>query len=484
MITTTQLPGEPPSIRVRPDLIRQLDRRSEVAIIMPILNEGDALAIRLKQLIERHGKNCVLVIVDGGSHDASEAIARRYADIYVRSARGRAAQMNAGADALLALNIHVKTLLFLHADTELPRNALDAICQKIANGDSWGRFDVQIVSSEVSMSATSPSRTDHQPWSLMLVSQMMNWRSRLTSIATGDQAIFVLRKEFEAVGGYAPQALMEDIALSKILRSRNRPANLREKVRTSGRRWETHGVLKTILIMWRLRFLYFRGADPNQLATAYGYQSRAVANIAVMAKAPIAGEAKTRLIPLLGPNGAARAHRQMLLKTLATARWASIGTIKLWCASHLNHRLFRLLNQRFGVPLVLQPSGDLGVRMGGIANTHFAQSPNRPLIIVGTDCPYLEPKHFEVVAQNLQNLDVVLIGANDGGYVLIGMRRYIPEIFTSISWSTHLVLQQTIAQLNATDCRFAVIESLDDIDTPDDWQTLPRQRVKLFPDNK
>ncbi len=470
-----------PSICVRPGIqFGQLMPKPDVAIIMPILNEGLELEERLAQHKERYRLGYLLVVVDGGSSDASETIARQYADVYVRSARGRATQMNAGADALIALKIAIPTLLFLHADTELPTGAIGEIRARISAGYRWGRFDVQIIADSKAVGSSRKLTVTNQPWSLNLVSFMMNWRSRVSGIATGDQAIFVLQSEFQAIGGYPVQALMEDVALSKVVGSRGRPANLRAKVFTSGRRWETHGTAKTILNMWRLRFSYFFGTDTNSLAAAYGYKIRATADIAVMSKAPIAGLAKTRLIPLLGANGAARAHRQMLLKTLATARWASTGALTLWCASDINHRLFQLLHKRFGLPLRNQPEGDLGIRMSSISKTHFAQFPSRSLIIVGTDCPYLEPRHFELVAQKLQTVDVVFIGANDGGYVLVGLRKHTTEIFESISWSTEKVMQQTLAQLQASARSFTIIESLTDIDAPDDWQQLPSERLKLF----
>jgi rSAM/selenodomain-associated transferase 2/rSAM/selenodomain-associated transferase 1 len=470
-----------PSICVRRGLqFGQRMPKPDVAIIMPILNEGLELEERLAQHKERYRLGYLIVVVDGGSSDASETIARQYADVYVRSARGRATQMNAGADALIALKIAITTLLFLHADTELPACATDEIRARTSAGYRWGRFDVQIIGGSKTVGSSRELTFINQPWSLNLISFMMNWRSRLSGIATGDQAIFVLQSEFEAIGGYAVQALMEDIALSRALSLRGPPANLHAKVCTSGRRWETHGTVKTILNMWRLRLLYFFGTDANSLAAAYGYKIRATADIAIMAKAPIAGLAKTRLIPLLGANGAARAHRQMLLKTLATARWASTGVLTLWCASDINHRLFQLLHKRFGLPLALQQEGDLGIRMSTISKTHFAQFAHRSLIIVGTDCPYLEPRHLELVAQKLQTLDVVFIGANDGGYVLVGLRKHTPEIFESISWSTEKVMQQTLAQLQKSGRSFTVIESLADIDTPDDWQQLPTERLKLF----
>jgi len=181
-------------------------------------------------------------VVDGGSTDGTPAIATKLCDRVLNAPRGRAAQMNAGAREGRG-----DMLLFLHADTRLPPGA-DAL---VLNSSTWGRFDVQI--------------EGRHPL-LRVVACAMNLRSRLTGIATGDQAMFVRRAVFP---GFPEIPLMEDVALSKVLKQRGRPTCLREKVVTSGRRWETHGVLRTIFLMWRLRLLYFLGVSPDALARKY-----------------------------------------------------------------------------------------------------------------------------------------------------------------------------------------------------------------------
>ena len=150
-------------------------------------------------------------------------------------------------------------LLFLHADTALPENADHCIRQALQSGAVWGRFDVRI---------GSPRPV------FRLIETLMNLRSCWTGVATGDQAVFVRRSAFEAVGGFEDIALMEDIALSSALLRLSRPACLRQRVTTSARRWEKHGVWRTVLLMWRLRAAYFFGADPARLALRYGYRPR------------------------------------------------------------------------------------------------------------------------------------------------------------------------------------------------------------------
>jgi rSAM/selenodomain-associated transferase 2 len=189
-----------------------------------------------------------VVVVDGGSTDGTPQLAAPLADRVISSSPGRAAQMNAGALAAMS-----DALLFLHADTRLPSGWPGLVSSALAT-QPWGRFDVTL---------------DSQRALLALVAFMMNVRSRITGIATGDQAMFMTRAAFDAAGGFPNLALMEDVALSKRLRKIGRPACIGEKATTSARRWERHGVLRTIVLMWRLRLLYFFGADTRRLARIY-----------------------------------------------------------------------------------------------------------------------------------------------------------------------------------------------------------------------
>jgi rSAM/selenodomain-associated transferase 2 len=227
---------------------------ARLSIIMPVLDEGDRIAGALDALAELRALGVEVIVVDGGSQDATVQRARLRADQVLSAPRGRGVQMNAGAAKASG-----DVLLFLHADTRLPAEAERLVLDGLArSGRSWGRFDVTI---------------EGRPAMLRLVAVTMNLRSRLTDIATGDQAIFVKRDVFLAAGGYPAIPLMEDIALSKRLKRTGRPLCIRERVTTSGRRWETDGVFHTILLMWRLRLAYFLGADPARLARRYRYGS-------------------------------------------------------------------------------------------------------------------------------------------------------------------------------------------------------------------
>ena len=221
-----------------------------LTIVMPALDEASRIAEALQALAPLRRRGVEVIVVDGGSSDGTAALAEPWADRVLSAPRGRARQMNAGAARARA-----DTLLFLHADTALPEQALRAIEAALVDPHShWGRFDVHIAG---------------RPRLLKLVARLMNLRSRWSGIATGDQAIFVRRSAFQRVGGFPDQPLMEDIELSRRLRRWSAPACLHERVTTSGRRWEQRGVWRTIALMWRLRWMYRHGAAPERLAELY-----------------------------------------------------------------------------------------------------------------------------------------------------------------------------------------------------------------------
>jgi rSAM/selenodomain-associated transferase 2 len=223
---------------------------SGLSIVIPTLDEASGIRAALERLQPLHAAGHEIIVVDGGSSDQTLALAAPLVDRVLAAARGRASQMNAGAAAARG-----DWLLFLHADTRLPENARRLFEDRIiASGRQWGRFDVAIEGSH---------------WLLPLVARLMNLRSRLTGIATGDQAIFVRREAFLAVGGFPALALMEDVALSRALKARSPPLCLSERVVTSGRRWESRGVVRTIVLMWWLRLRYLLGASPERLARIY-----------------------------------------------------------------------------------------------------------------------------------------------------------------------------------------------------------------------
>ena len=194
--------------------------------------------------------------------------------------------------------------------------------------------------------------------------------------------------------------------------------------------------------------------------------------IAVMAKAPQAGYAKTRLIPALGPAAAARLQRQLTLRTLATARAAGLGPVTLWCAPDTGQRLFLALQRRHGLKLRAQPEFDLGRRMAHV----FAENGKRPLLLIGTDCPALNVEHLRQAALALCSaVDAVFITTEDGGYFLVGLKQPCPAIFEGIEWSTARVMAQTRGRLSSLGLRWKEVARLWDVDRAEDvvrWQAL------------
>jgi rSAM/selenodomain-associated transferase 2 len=226
-----------------------------ISIIVPVLNEAANIAQALQRLQPMRARGHEVIVVDGGSRDGTPGLAGPLADRVLHAPRGRARQMNAGAHAARG-----DALLFLHADTRLPEDADRLVADGLRNTQRrWGRFDVAI--------------EGNHPM-LRVIAWSMNLRSRLTSVCTGDQCLFADRALFLQMGGYPPIDLMEDIALSKLLRRIARPLILEAAAVTSGRRWEARGVWRTMLLMWWLRLRYFLGASTSRLQRIYEGDAR------------------------------------------------------------------------------------------------------------------------------------------------------------------------------------------------------------------
>jgi glycosyltransferase involved in cell wall biosynthesis len=249
-----------------------------LSVVIPALNEASGLPALLAGLQPWRARGVELIVVDGGSDDGTAALAQGGCDLVVHVPRGRALQMNAGARASRG-----QALLFLHADTRLPGDAPESIRGGLgiaSPGNDRTRARASAPADDMTDKAPSPGveeriwgrfdvRIDGRPWMLRVIGWAMNRRSRWTGIATGDQAIFVRREAFDVVGGFPVQPLMEDIELSCRLRARARPVCLPGPAVTSGRRWEAQGVWRTILLMWALRWAYWRGVPADRLARRY-----------------------------------------------------------------------------------------------------------------------------------------------------------------------------------------------------------------------
>lgn len=220
-----------------------------LSVVIPVRNEAQALPGLLDDLTDLRATGAELILVDGGSSDSTCELALGRVDQLLRTAPGRALQMNAGAAVACG-----EYLWFVHADTRISTESLTSLQQALSQRPLWGRFDVRL---------SGPGLA------FRVIGAMINLRSRLSGIASGDQGIFVARQHFEAMGGYAQMPLMEDLQLCRRLKALARPRCLRPPLSTSSRRWEQHGIWRTVVLMWCLRLAYYCGASPEKLARQY-----------------------------------------------------------------------------------------------------------------------------------------------------------------------------------------------------------------------
>jgi rSAM/selenodomain-associated transferase 2/rSAM/selenodomain-associated transferase 1 len=439
-----------------------------ISIVVPALDEARAIVATLVALQPFRAAGHELIVVDGSSVDATVALATPLADRVVGAPRGRALQMNAGA--ALAVG---EVLLFLHADSRLPAEAIAALVGELPrSGRRWGRFDIAIAG---------------RAGLLRVVEALMNLRSRATGIATGDQAIFVERALFREVGGYPEQPLMEDIELSRRLkRAAGAPLCLRQRVVTSARRWERDGPWRTVVAMWRWRLAYWRGASPADLAADYGTRRGSPpVTLQVFAKNPVPGHVKTRLANAIGTAEAAAHYTRFVERTLASAVAAREGGIvdrvELWCAPHADAPVFAAWRDRFDVALESQTGLDVGARMRNAL--HAALAGGSRAILIGTDCPALDLSYLAQAVAALDDHAAVFGPAEDGGYVLVGLARAI-DAFSGIPWSAAETMAATRGKLRAQRVRWQELPTLWDVDTPDDlarWQTLSASTAPASP---
>lgn len=431
----------------------------KLSIVVPTLDEAQSLTGTLTSLSPLRAAGHEVIVVDGGSRDQTLAVARPLADRVLSAPRGRAVQMNTGASLATGT-----VLLFLHSDCELPERAGTAIEGARRSGHRWGRFDVRL--------------RGRSPW-LPVVAVLMNLRSSLTGICTGDQGLFVERATFVAVGGYPPIPLMEDIALSRTLkRTAGPPKRVHLRIVASGRRWDERGALRTIATMWALRYAWWRGADAGELARRYyGSVPAPAPTLKIFAKAPLPGLVKTRLAASIGAEAAATVYRDLLLRTLgiaAAARRAGIvGAVELWMAPEAEPGALAGWAAHLDITLHRQDGVDLGARMHGALRASLAA--NRSALLIGTDAPDLDLAYLAEAAATLQSHDAVVGPAEDGGYALIGLARDV-DAFTGVAWSTPEVMAQTRARLASAGVAWKELPPLWDVDTAED---LARWQAKL-----
>lgn len=436
-----------------------------VSIVVPVYNEvqgphADSLTPRIHGLLGLLRPCDEVILVDGNSSDFSWPAIQSLAALpqvqAIQTGKGRALQMNAGAAQAKG-----DILLFLHADTVLGSAAWNELLVKASAGSglpAWGRFDVRI--------------QGKSKW-LPMVAWFINQRSHFSKIGTGDQALFVGRELFQQVGGFPVQPLMEDIALCKRLKqiAAKQFLAIRVPVNTSGRRWDTHGAWKTIVLMWRLRFQYWRGVSPQALARQYAdTRSKLPFTVAVFAKYPQPGQVKTRLEALLGADGCAAFARYLLLSTLDKLQglnvvlWTDGGTEAQWLA---------LLNGR-PVQRYIQPQGHLGQRMQTAVETHLQAA--EIVVLLGPDAVQFARADLSSLIHAANSHSMAFIPALDGGYVALACTCCEPAVFSEhIRWGTGSVAEQTRAALATQGVQAQWLDAQLDIDEPADLQAAIEQ---------
>ena len=485
-----------------------------LSIIIPVLNEQECIAARLGALQQLRRNGCEIILVDGGSVDGTVKLAEPLVDHLHVCDKGRARQMNVGAATASA-----DTLLFLHVDTELPTHADKLVLQAVTN-NQWGWFQLEF---------------NKQSSAFSIISSGMNWRASLTHVCTGDQTLFVRRDLFELVGGFPTIPLMEDVAISKILRQQGRPTIISTPVNTSTRRWDKNGIVRTVLFMWWLRLLYYFGRNPAALAKRY-YPERSPAaktaeseyrgqqqedqqasqeeeqkedqqehqqehqqkdqqkdrqknqfedsaqsgtsafdypnsRILVFAKDPVLGEVKTRLEPVIGPEKSLSLHKAMNARICHLLRDSNLAAWQLWVTADTSHEFFVSLCNRKDI--FLQKGAGLGEKMANAAAQSFSTTSLDSLLIIGSDCPSIDESYLQDALQQLaEGSDVVLGPAEDGGYVLIGLRAPNWKLFEGIDWGTDKVLEQTMRNIGEMGLSSSNLKKLWDVDRPGDLDRL------------
>ncbi|BFM16604.1 hypothetical protein R50073_27870 [Maricurvus nonylphenolicus] len=429
-----------------------------LSIIIPVLNEAKNLLAYLKPLQLWRQQGVELIVVDGGSDDDTLALAKDHADKAFVAERGRARQMNAGAKRAAG-----HYLLFLHADTRLPQAEVDEVLgsfESLKQRDvAWGFF---------------PVRLSSRRWPFRVIECAISWRSRLTSVATGDQAIFVERSVWDQLGGFSDIPLMEDVEISKRLRQRSAPKVMSVPVETDSRRWESRGVVRTVLLMWSLRLLYFIGFKPQRLAPWYGINPQPKQNnpcIAQLAKAPVLGKVKTRMQPQLSVEQSVELHQRLVQHVVSNLVQCSDASLQLWVSDQPESPFFQSLHQRYPLQVQLQQGQDLGQRMSNICQTVLQQY--SAVILVGSDCPFITSRQIEQVITALDaGNQAVIIPAQDGGYTLLALTQAEWRVFEEVEWGSERVYQQTLSRLDQLGWRYHCLEALADIDRPEDLVLL------------
>ena len=422
-----------------------------ISIIIPTLNEETSIGYLLDELLAEPGDHEIFVI-DGGSRDRTIEVAKSRPGITVSTAhRGRAWQMNRGADLAQG-----DILLFLHADTILQPGWYRAIRQVMQGPMLLGAFRFRI--------------NDPAPWYRLL--EWGVWlRCRLRDLPYGDQALFIRKQDFDALDGYRSVLFLEDVDFVRRCRETGSVHVLSHAAYTSSRRWQQVGFLRQTWRNWVTYLRFCTGTPIHNLLRSHDGPRRA---ILLFCKWPEPGQVKTRLAATVGDEKAASVYRSLLYSTLASVQLSKTDA-DCWiyfAPANAENSFRNMLNGTFHY--APQCEGDLGQRM----LDSFLQSKKlgyAQVLIVGTDCPDVRACHIDQAFAALSDHDLVLGPTDDGGYYLIGANEPQPDLFRDIKWSTDSVYAETQKRVDHLGLRCARLEGLRDVDTEEDVRALIEQ---------
>ena len=437
---------------------------SNVSIIIPVLNEEEILRSSLDSLQILRKDDCEIIVVDGGSSDRSPEIARPRADKFLMTRPGRAHQMNVGAQ-----HSQGEILIFLHADSQISSRAVRQMIKKTSSLNYfWGWFRLAF---------------DNPSPSFFIISFFMMLRSKVTKICTGDQTIFISSRLFKSIGGFPSIPIMEDVAISKILRVHAIPIELRIQTFSSARRWEQKGVCRTIVFMWYLRLLYWAGVSPDKLVAKYYPEKTGKGpteklqvtykypniDILLFARLPVLGKVKTRLKSALSSIEILALYEAMLKRIVSLLNESNLAEVQLWLDNNPSNENKFVADLPWHFKMNEQVGRDLGDKMNFAINKSLVSNNSKCALLLGSDCPALTLEYVDNALCLLnEGAQLVLGPAEDGGYVLIGVNKSYPELFQGIQWGTDKVLEETILKAKSIGVDYVCLEPLWDVDRPDD----------------
>jgi len=427
----------------------------ELSIVIPVLNDTEPLR-RLLTTIPADPQVDIVVVNGGAAEERLNAICRRPDLRLLTSAPGRGHQMNVGASAASG-----RWIVFLHADTRLPPQWSDEIRRASA--------DPAVVGGSFRF------RLDSAAWQARLIERAVDRRVRWLDLAYGDQALFVRRDVFDAIGGYREWPLMEDIEFVRRLRRAGKLYHSTQPVLTSARRWEYDGWWRRSASNVMLQALFFAGVAPERLANWYSHTPRRSTREAllVLARVPSDTRGKSRLTRDLGGDHL-ELRRALLLDTLDASR--AIAGADLFVAFEPADSIAEMRGLVGDRARLFPQQGDtLGDRMRN-AFGHLFAAGYSTVVMIGSDLPSLPTFHLAQAFQYLRDRpDALVIGpATDGGYYLIGLRRPCPALFTSIAWSTADVLTTTTSIAETCGLTVSFVSPWHDVDTVDDLRRVLR----------